>query len=390
MLLPSIHASLLQRMPTGARVDPMIEKWLEAHVQHELARFTPRKLKQAIREEVAAAFQWAGATRLGELVAPDQIVDLIERTVVQLPIAGAASGLAREMSQRVRASRQNKATAVQDICPSAVFGAIVARIATLEEPRQQFIHRLVTSSVYTEQISSALFNGIKEYLLTENMLAQKVPGLASLIKLGKLAVNKTMRPLEAAVEKTVKTYIETNIGNTIRRSEQSINDHFDGARIVKMGGRVWEDLAPRKLAEFMKVLDGDDLDEFVGIGLEFWEHFRRTPYFRAVNSDLIRHFFAKYGDTELSKVAAEFGITEKLVVDELVHALARGVGAAAASGFLEQRIRARLEDFYGSPQAAALMAGLAAAATPNKAQTAPKARATPRISARKPRAAREG
>lgn len=349
----------------------MIDQWLEAHVQHELARFGPRKLRLAIREEVAAAFRWAGSTRLRELVTPEQVVELIERTVVQLPIAGGAPGLAREMAQRVRASRHNKATSIRDICPGAVFGAVVARIATLEGPRQQFVHRLVTSSVYTEQMSSALFNGIKEYLLTENVLAQKVPGLASLIKLGKFAVNKTMRPLEAAVEKTVKAYIETNLGNTIRRSEQSINDHFDAAHIVNLGNRVWADVAPRKLAEFLKALDGDDLDEFVGIGLDFWEHFRKTPYFKAIHTDLVRHFFEKYGDSELSQVAAEFGITEKLVADELAHALARGIDKAAASGFLEQRIRARLEDFYRSPQAARL---LVASARPATAARAPRRR----------------
>lgn len=350
----------------------MTEQWLEAHVQHELARFGPRKLRLAIREEVAAAFHWAGSTRLRELVTPEQVVDLIERTVVQLPLAGGAAALARDMSQRVRASRHNRSTAVQDICPGPVFAAVVARIATLEGPRQSLIHRLVTSSVYTEQISNALFNGIKEYLLSENMLAQKVPGLASLIKLGKFAVNKTMRPLEAAVEKTVKAYIETNLGNTIRRSEQSINDHFDAAHIVNMGNRVWEHLAPRKLAEFMAVLDGNDLDDLVGIGVEFWEHFRKTAYFRAVNTDLVRHFFEKYGDTELSRVAADFGVTEKQVVDELVQVLGRGIDKAAASGFLEQRIRARLEDFYRSPRAAALIAAQKAGTAPAKAKPARK------------------
>ncbi len=340
-------------------MDLIIDRLLEAHVQHELARFGPRKLRQAIREEVAAAFQWAGSVRLREVVTPEQIVALIDRTVVKLPIAGGASELAREMSQRVHASKHNKGTSIEDICPGPVFAAVVARIAMLEGPRQAFIHRLVTSSVYTEQMSNALFNGIKEYLLSENMLAQKVPGLASLIKLGKFAVNKTMRPLEAAVEKTVKAYIETNLGNTIRRSEQSINDHFNAAHIVDAGGRVWEALAPRKLAEFMKVLDGGDLDDLVAIGLEFWEHFRNTPYFRAVNTDLVRHFFDKYGDAHISRVAADFGVTEKLVVDELAQVLGRGIDQTVASGFLEQRIRARLEDFYRSPQAAKLIGGSA-------------------------------
>ena len=349
-----------------------VDALLEAHIRHELARFTPRKLRQAIREEVAALFRWARSTKLLEVVVPEQVVALIDRSVVQPPLAGGVSAIAREMSQRVRASRHNKATAIQDICPGEVFGAIVTFVAMREQPRQRLIHRLVTSPVYTEQLSSALFNGIKEYLLADNMLAQKVPGLGSLIKLGKFAVNKTMRPLEAAVEKTVKAYIEASLGNTIRRSEQSINEHFDAARIVGAGDRLWASLAPRKLTEFARMLDGDDLDAAVGIGLDFWEHFRKTAYFKAIHSDLVRHFFEKYGDAPLAAIAGEFGMTEKLVVEALSLSLGRGVEAAAASGFLEQRIRTRLADFYRSPQAAALLATAAAplAATPSRARRA--------------------
>jgi hypothetical protein len=352
-------------------VQSTIDQWLEAHVQHELARFGPRKLRQAIREEVGAAFAWAAETRLREVVTPEQVVGLIERIVVQLPVSAGVTTLARSMSQRVLVSRHNKSTSVEDICPFTAFEAIVARIAALEGPRQKFIHRLVTSSVYTEQISSALFNGIKEYLLSENVLAQKVPGLASLIKLGKFAVNKTMRPLEAAVEKTVKAYIETNLGNTIRRSEQSINDHFDATRIAQMGKHVWDQMAPRKLAEFMRILDEADLDDLVGIGLQFWQDFRQTPYFRAIAADQVRFFFEAYGDTPLSLVAADLGISEKLVFEELVHGAGPGVQTALASGFLEQRIRARLEDFYRSAQAARLVAGAAGSAA---AKAAPRVR----------------
>ncbi len=208
-------------------MDPAISQLLEAHVQHELALFKPRKLRQTIREEVAAMFRWLHAVKLGDVVTPEQVLGLIARNVVERPLPLAVSVLAKTLSRMVLSSRHNQQTTVDAIFPRRSFDAIVARIGGLKDARRGLIHRLVGSSVYTQQISDVLFTGIKEYLLTENILAQKVPGLASLIKLGKFAVNKTMRPLEAAVEKTVKAYIEGNLGNTIRRSEESINGYFD-------------------------------------------------------------------------------------------------------------------------------------------------------------------
>lgn len=361
-------------------MDQAIRRLLEAHVQHELALFKARRLRQTIREEVAALMRWSRATRLGEVITPQQVLGLIARNVVERPLPGAIAELAPMLGRIVLASRHNAATRVSDICPRKTFDAVVARIGSLKEVRRGFIHRLVSSSVYTQQISDVLFTGIKEYLLTENILAQKVPGLASLIKLGKFAVNKTMRPLEAAVEKTVKAYIEGNLGNTIRRSEQSINDYFDEARIAGMGDALWGAVGARRVSEFMRILDGADLDDLVAIGLDFWRHFRKTPYFKAIYTDLVQAFFDRYGDSKISVLAADFGITESMVADELVHALGHGVDKALASGYLEQRIRAHLEDFYGSPEARGLMTSLATEIPARQARTTRKP-ATPKPAA---------
>jgi len=334
----------------------VIQQLLEAHVQHELAKFQSKKLQHSIREEVAAVFEWAKRLKLGEIISVEQITDLIGRNVVAMPLPPGVTELMTSMSQRVRTARINKSTSIKDICPRPAYDAAVAKIGSMEGFRHALIHRLVTSSIYTNQISSALYTGIKEYLLTENVLAQKVPGLASLIKLGTFAVNKTMKPLEAVVEKTVKAYIEANLGNTIRRSEKSINEHFDQAHIVEFGERLWKSSAASRLSAYTQLVDGKDMADAVAIGRDFWLHFRTTPYFKAVYTDLVQSIFERYADLPLSALAADFGVTEKIVIRELSLTLSTAAESAVSRGFLEQRIRARLESFYLSDQAAAVIA----------------------------------
>lgn len=365
-------------------MDTVIEKILEAHVQHELGRFQARKLQGSIREEVAAAFQWAKKIKLGELVSADQIVELIQRNVVSMPLAPAVAETAAAMAQRVLAAPANERTTLEDICTRSSYDAALAKIGQMEGVRRDLIHRMVSSSVYTEQISNALYVGIKEYLLTENVLAQKVPGLASLIKLGKFAVDKTMKPLEAVVEKTVKAYIEANLGNTIRRSEASINEHFSQTRILQLGDRLWEGIAPCPLLVGALLINGKDIDDFVAIGRDFWLHFRETPYFRAIYTDLVQAFFEKYGALPLSRLASDFGVNQKMVTRELSLLLAKGLETAAASGFLEQRIRTRLEDFYRSPQAMALLAAASSANDSELKKAAPKRTATQASASKRP------
>jgi hypothetical protein len=245
----------------------------------------------------------------------------------------------------------------------------VDKIGSLTSARKDIIHRLVNSSVYAQQISEVLFTGIKEYLLEENIIAQKVPGVASLIKFGKFAVNKTLHPVEVAVEKTVKTYIEKNLEGTIRRSEKSLNAWFDEAHIIEMGDEIWESISETRLSEYFRMLDAGDMEDFIIIGYEFWLYFRKTPYFREIYTDLVHFFFDKYGDRELELIAEDVGVTEKMVVNELVQTLSRSLETALRIGYLEERIRARLRNFYESPEAGAVVAGAAVPAAPKTKKT---------------------
>lgn len=350
-------------------MDTIIERLLEAHVEHELARFRGKQVEQSIRETVATLFKWLKTVTLRELISAEQIIELIARNVVEPPLPGEITELASVMSRRVLAAPQNAHTALKDICPRSAYDAAVAKIASMHGARAAFIHRLVTSSVYAAQISDVLYTGIKDYLLTENILAQKVPGLASLIKFGKYAVNKTMGTLEAAVEKTVKSYIEANLANTLRRSEKSINEHFSEAHIVDMGARLWDGLAPTHLSDFARFVDAGDMDDGVALGVDFWQHFRKTRYFSAIYGDLVLAFYERHGDSTLSQLALRFGVTQKRVVTELVQLLTPVLASAAARALLEQLIRDRLEKFYRSAPAIKLI-GAAQPPTPRKAKAA--------------------
>ncbi|MDA8404625.1 MAG: hypothetical protein M0Z56_10600 [Desulfobacteraceae bacterium] len=69
-------------------MDQAIQALLEAHVQHELGRFKSKKYRQTIKEETAAVFQWIKKLALKEIITPEQVIDIIERNVVEMPVAG--------------------------------------------------------------------------------------------------------------------------------------------------------------------------------------------------------------------------------------------------------------------------------------------------------------
>ena len=98
-------------------MDAALEKFMEAHVRHELSRFKSKKFRETLREEATAVFQWIKKITLREIISAEQVIGLIERNVVDMPIASGITELAGEMSQRVLAAPINKKIALEEIFP---------------------------------------------------------------------------------------------------------------------------------------------------------------------------------------------------------------------------------------------------------------------------------
>lgn len=335
-----------------------LERLLDAHVQHELARFQGRRLRKAVEEEVDAAFEWTREVRLKDLVTPEQVLGVIRRNVVDLPMSGGVTELAGEMSRKVLASRHNQDATLEDIFARKLFDDMVDKAVGLENVRTRLIHRAIHTSAYAAVISDVVFTLIQEFLQRESNFAQKVPGVSSLMRLGKLgkeAVQKTLPNLEATFERRIREFIQANLERALQHSERFLVEFLDQDRIVELADVVWDSIARVPLAEHFGTIDADDMEDFVVIGIEFWLHFRKTRYFEQIHTELVHAFFEKYGEKEVDVLLEDVGVSRQMVIREVMELLSPGIEKALASGYLERRIRARLSAFYGSKRAAAAL-----------------------------------
>ena len=356
-------------------MNDLIPKLLEAHVEHELDSFKNGGYKKIIEDEVSAIFHWSKDVKLKYIITPEQIIGLIRRNVVESPVAGGITELVGEMSRKVLASTHNQDTLLEDIFARKQFDDIVDKGVTLENTRNYLIKRFLHSSAYSKLISNVLYSGIKEYLLSENLIPQKMPGMSSLVKIGQEAVeiaeklpfvsslikvgkgsvNHVMPSLEADIESRVKTYIKTNIDNKIQHSEKLLIEFFNEKNIHAMGDKIWESIAKTPLSEYFSTIDASDMEDFILIEYDFWLNFRKTRYFEEIYKELVYHFFNKYGDNELDVIIEDVGVTEDMIINEIIEFAAPGIETSLAAGYLEKRIRARLESFYLSDKALSLV-----------------------------------
>ena len=354
----------------------LINKLHASHIEHELNAFKNGTYKKTVEDEVSAIFRWVNDIKLKDVITPEQIIELIKRKVVESPVPGGITELTGEMSRKVLTSKHNEDTLFEDIFERKQFDNIMDKGSTLENVRTYLIKKFLHSSAYSKLISNVLYIAIKEYLITETKIVQKkMPGMSSLLNIGKNTVNiaeklpvvssimnvckgsinDVLPSLESEIENRIIKYIESTIDNKIQHSENILMEIFNEKHMSALTDQLWDSISKNSLSEYFNTIDPYDMEDFILIGYDFWLHFRKTKYFEKIYKELVTYFFEKYGDNELDVIIDDVGVTEEMVINDVIQLISQAVETALNIGYLEERIRARLESFYLSEKTASLI-----------------------------------
>jgi hypothetical protein len=326
----------------------MIDKQalLDAHVAFELRRWQGEVLRSLVAEEVEALYAWLATVRLNEVVQPAQVVAFIRRIVIELPISPEIIDSIRESVQVIFELLREDATPIEAIAPRSLYDRVAERIIGMEALRREVTHQVVTSPVYTTLLSNVLYQGLKGYVLSENSLSRKIPGASSLVKFGQSALSSAAPQLEKAIDRQLTSFIHDNLQEIIAESERFLNSALNEKALREVADDLWTTNAQTTMATLTGYTDAALIDAAVALVRDFWLHFRQTPLFLEIVEQLVRNIFLRHGKKPVASLLAELGVTPSLITAEVYAFAAPAASTALQSGYLEQRIRARLAAFY--------------------------------------------
>jgi hypothetical protein len=140
-----------------------------------------------------------------------------------------------------------------------------------------------------------------------------------------------------------------------QHAEQHMLEELDSERLRSAIDELWDGISSMRLSQVFALVGEQDIEDFVVLVYEFWLRYRKTEYFRRVSTEIVDHFFAKYGQESLFALIEDMGVTETMVSAELHMLLRPMLDHAARTDSLERLIRARLEAFYASAGARAVL-----------------------------------
>ncbi len=328
---------------------------LELHLAHELAAFEEEAFLAWLRPELAQQFDSVKALRLAQWVTAEQVKQVIVRNVVENDIPGAVAELAGDAATRLFSSEMHKNTPLNRIMTAQQFEELVDKLLELPEQRKNGINHLIELPIYQDLISGVLYQAILRYIYEENMVSKNIPGVSSMLKFGKRMIDKTAPKFEGAIEDSVRAYIAGNLTFLLKESKAFLENSLSEEDIKASALELWDSIESKTMGDFQQGMDSVDLSEFVVLGYEFWQRFRRTAYFKDCYELVVDYVFEVYGQAPLSVLLDDLMITPERMMQEVEAFAPTILQSLKENGQIEGFLRRRLEGFYYSEAALACL-----------------------------------
>ncbi len=324
---------------------------LEQHVKYEMAALRGAKLRKFIEQEVHDLFQHADTVTLNRLASVDQVMGVIHRIVMNMELDAGIPQLAAEMATEVLNAPVQKTTTLSEILSREQATGFLEEALEWRQQRERVISEIMAHPVYQELVSSVVYAGLVNYLYEDNLITRSVPGVGSMMKFGKRMANKAVPGLDETMERRIKAWLSDSLPGLIVRSEQFLHKALTDDELRDSVMAAWVSVEDSTIADLHEGLGDIQLQEFVVLGYEFWLQFRTTPYFEGCARAVVEHLFLKYGSRPVIELLNDVGVTEDVVITEVITFVLPIIEVLREQGYLEALVRRRLSGFYKSAAA---------------------------------------
>lgn len=328
---------------------------LDAHTRHVMQQLSESRLDALVEAETAAFCDWLAARPVTALADAARVRDFLLRNVFDIAPGERLLEQIGTLAARALQSPLNARTRVDALLSAADYELIAERLIAMEDTRRELVHAVMQNREITHLISDIVYSGIKNYVAENSNIAKKVPGMSSLMKVGKGVMERM--GTDSMVDNALRNYVRHNTRATMEMSERLVLNALEAHKLKTASRHLWQKGHALHLDKVTRHVRAEQVQEVVRIGARLWNHFRQTAYARELLGELVTAWFERWGNDSVLRVLEDIGLDRQRLTEEVRLFLQPLVAELRRSGHLEARVRAHLETFYGSPEVATLLGG---------------------------------
>lgn len=334
----------------------LADRLLDAQVAFHLERLTGDELPVTVARLADGLLDAVDGHQLADLVDREAIKEVVTRALTDVPASAAVAGFV-ELARDVVRAGPVEPFPLADVVDRDQVERLLDEALALTPVLDRALERLTASPLVGATATRFMGRIVGEALAANQAVADKVPGLGSLLSLG----TRAAAGMYGAADKQLDGLLADTAGKggtlAVRRMNRIVIDTLEDPTTREAVLQVWDLMAAEPVRGLGDHVETDEVAGVVDAAHDLVVTTLAHPQTVAVAHAVVDGFFEAFGGYTPGELLAELDLDRADVVADLVRIAPDAVGVLVESGELERLLRTELEPFYSSAAVAALLDG---------------------------------
>lgn len=340
--------------PSSTRGAALAQRLLDAQVAFHLERLSGDRLAPTIAALVDRALASGARHPIADLVDREAAVGAVVRTLRAASTSAAVSGIVEAVVDVLMAGPDERYP-VGDLAERAQVEALVDSLLAFHPVVERFVDGLAGVPLVGTTASRFMGRVAAEVLRANKAVADKVPGLGSLMSLGTNAATKMVGSADKRLDGLIGDTMGKGGALAVRRLNRVVVETLRDPVTREAVLQAWDVIAEEDVTGLGEHATRDQVADVADALHDLAITALATDQAGDLVAALVDAFLERFGGYTPTELLAELDLTRDDLVADAV-ALARpAIEALQASGDLEALLRAELEPFFDSDEVSALL-----------------------------------
>lgn len=335
--------------PSPSQVDPVAQRLLDAQVAHHLARLTDDRLATTVPALVDDLLRLGGSRQLEDLIDRAAVTEVVVAALRSVPSSAAVSGIV-ELTVTLLLEGPAEPYPLGDLAERPQVEALVDSLLALDPVLERFVDGLAGVPMVGTAASRFMGRVAGEVLRANKAVADRVPGLGSLMSMGTNAASRMV----GAADKQLDGLIGDTMGKggalAVRRLNRVVVETLRDPVTREAVLQAWDLLAEEDVTGLSDYATRRQIGDVADAVHDLAITGLATDHAGELVAAVVGAFFDRFGGYTPAELLDELDLTRDDLVDDAVALAPSIVAALRESGALEVLLRAQLEPFYASAE----------------------------------------
>ena len=342
-------------MPTSVSpAESLAQQLLDAQVAHHLERLTGAALTPTVRRLADAVFAAAGQHQIEDLVDRAAVRSIVARALATVPGSAAVGGFV-ELATSVVFDGPDDTFCLGELVERDQVEVLLDQVLALHPVLERALERLTVSPLVGTAASRFMGRIVGEVLQANKAVADKVPGLGSLMSFGTSAASMVMGAADKQLEGLIGDAVGKGGTFAVRRLNRIIIETLQDPTTRAAALDVWDLLAQEPVVGLDQHTTREEVSGVVDAGHDIAVSVLASEQVARLGETVVDAFFDRFAGYTPTELLNELDLSQEELIEDLVAIAPRVVDALLETGDLERILRAQLEPFFASPEVAALL-----------------------------------